>query len=488
MNKRFFLLCTFLFFNIFAFAQVSQIENLKTYEETIKDIQTLPSELTAFIKADFTEYTELDIINAFIDLAGEMERRQELIDFYYEQAKLIDEAVLWSLVSDGVSSSDANYNYKLADAINMQMHKVSFKNYNKNTFTLAEIKDHKMYDCVSATIFYAALLRRHFIPCIPIESVDHVLMVIPFEERRVYVETTSCYGFDPGTKKEFQTNMTKSTTFNYVTPGIKKAYGEMNIKQLLSKVVQNRIYMYTKNKQYFEAAQLAYALKLMYNDESGEKSYKIALGNLTNVMSASNNKLLRFEESYKWISPLEESQNKVALLNNTYLAVTNNVEKTGNYQKGFEDLDLSLKYGINTKNKEYIRFRKLLVNNYCVNSIQQKNYEQAKSFIKEELQKNILQKTDLLPLYRSACVKQANELSKANKNKEAIEISLDCLELMPKDNVVVNNLKVYYKKYIETLSMQKNTEETKKVIAEAQKRFPNEKAFTDLTGLTKEDF
>lgn len=483
MKKILFLLCAFLFFNFSLFAQ---IDDVASYEEIMAQVQSVSPELQAFIDADFSEYSESDIINAFIDLSGESDRRQELLDFYFEQAEQIDTAAAWALVAEGVTSESSNYNYKLADALNMQMHKVSFKNYNKNTFTLAEIKDHKMYDCVSATVFYAALLRRHFVPGIPIESVDHVLMAIPFAERRVYVETTSCYGFDPGTKKEFQSNMTKSITFNYVMPGSKKAYGEMNIKQLLSKVVQNRVYMCTKNKQYLEAAQLAYAFKLMCNDENGEKSYQTALGNLTNVMSASNNRLRRFEESYKWIEPLEDSQNKVALLNNAYLAVSNNVEKTGNYQQGFDNLDLSLKYGVTAKNKEYLRFRTLLVNNYCVSSVQQRQYEDAKSLLQNEMALDIIPRPDLLKLYRSACVKQANELSKANQNRQAIEISLDCLELMPKDNVLANNLKVYYKKYIEYLAMQ-DPEEAKKVIEEARQRFPNEKVFTELTGLTRED-
>ncbi len=483
MKKISFLLCVFL---ACAFSLFAQIDDVTSYDDVMKLVQYVSPEMQAFIDADFSEYSESDIISAFIDLSGESERKQELLDFYFEQAELIDTAAAWALVADGITSESSNYNYKLADALNMQMHKVSFKNYNKNTFTLAEIKDHKMYDCVSATVFYAALLRRHFVPGIPIESVDHVLMAIPFAERHVYVETTSCYGFDPGTKKEFQSNMTKSITFNYVMPGSKKAYGEMNIKQLLSKVVQNRVYMCTKNRQYLEAAQLAYAFKLMCSDESGEKSYQTALGNLTNVMSASNNKLQRFEESYKWIEPLEDSQNKVALLNNTYLSVTNNVEKTGNYQQGFDNLDLSLKYGIDTKNKEYLRFRMMLVNNYCVNSIQQRQYEDAKSLLQKEMSLNVLARPDLLKLYRSACVKQANELSKTNQNKQAIEISLDCLELMPKDNVITSNLKVYYKKYIEYLAAQ-SPDEAKKVIAEARQRFPSEKAFTELTGLAIDD-
>ena len=199
-------------------------------------------------------------------------------------------------------------------------------------------------------------------------------------------------------------------------------------------------------------------------------------------MSKENNKKGLYEESYKWIQDLPQTQNKRALLNNTYLAAVNAAEKAGNYQLGYDALDLSLNYGETQQNDEYIRFRLMLTNNSTIKFIDAQKFEDAKKLLFSEMDAGVLSKADLLKLYRSTTVKESNLLYNQKDYKSAIKTTLECLEYTPKDKVLISNLKVYYTKYVEYLKTNASPSEIQAVIKEAQKMFPNEKAFQDLIG------
>ena len=465
-------------FSLFSFAQ----EELTTFEETMKLVSVITPEFQEVLDKDFSQYTDKELIEAFITVSSNNDRKEELLDFYETQAKAFDEALTEQLAPEIFEDSSYESQYLLADIINQQMHRTFLRRYNKNSFTFADLKDSQSYDCVSASLLYAALLTRWNIPCGAIETSDHVLVKVILEAKDVFVETTNFYGFDPGSKKEFQSNFGKATGFTYVAPGRYKLFDDLPMKKLLALVIQNDVFMKTKEKKYLEASNLAYILQIIRDDESGKNSYASSFANLASYMSRENNKKGRYEESFKWIQDLPQTQNKRALLNNTYLAAVNAAEKADNYQIGYDALDLSLNYGVTQKNGEYIRFRLMLTNNSVVKFIDAQKFDEARKLIFSEMDAGVLSKSDLLKLYRSVTVKESNLLYNQKNYKKAIETTLDCLEYMPKDKVLVSNLKVYYTGYVEYLKTNAKPSEIKAVVAEAQKRFPNEKAFQDLTG------
>ena len=465
-------------FSLFSFAQ----EELTTFEETMQLVSVITPEFQQFLDSDFSSYTDKELIEAFITVGSNNGRKDELLGFYETQAKAFDEALAEQLAPEIFEDKSYDSQYLLADTINQQMHRTFLRRYNKNSFTFADLKDTQSYDCVSASLLYAALLTRYGISCGAIETTDHVLTKVILDTRDVFVETTNFYGFDPGSKKEFQSNFGKSTGFTYVAPGRYKLFDDLPMKKLLALVIQNDVFIKTKEKKYLEATNLAHILQIIRDDESGNNSYTSAFGNLASYMSRENNKKGRYEESFKWIKDLPQNQNKRALLNNTYLAAVNAAEKADNYQIGYDALDLSLNYGVTQKNGEYIRFRLMLTNNSVVKFLDAQKFDDARKLIFSELDAGVLSKSDLLKLYRSVTVKECNLLYNQKNYKQAIEKTLDCLEYMPKDKVLVSNLKVYYLGYVDYLKTNAKPSEIKAVVAEAQKRFPNEKAFQDLTG------
>ncbi len=476
-------ICCFLtVFLTFAQAIFCTQADLGSYEDTMQLVCTISPEFQELLDSDFSQYTDRELIEAFITVSSNNDRKDELLAFYEEQAELFDEAVANAVAPEVFEDKSYESQYLLADTINQQMHRIFLRRYNKNSFIFSDLKDTQTYDCVSASLLYAALLTRCGIACEPIETSDHVLIKALIDSKDVFVETTNFYGFDPGSKKEFQSNFGKSTGFTYVAPGRYKLFDNIPIKKLLALVVQNDVFIKTKEKRYIEATNLAYILNILRDDESGQNSYTSALTNLSSYMSRENNKKGRYEESFKWIQDLPQTQNKRALLNNTYLAAVNAAEKTDDYQIGYDALATSLNYGVTQQNGEYIRFRLMLTNNLTVKFIDAQKFDDARKLLFSELDANVLSKTDILKLYRSVTVKESNLLYNKKEYKKAIETTLDCLEYMPKDKVLVSNLKVYYTGYVEYLKTNGKPSEIRKVVAEAQERFPTEKAFQDLTG------
>lgn len=468
----------FAFVFVFAYAQTT----LMTFSETMSLVSEIAPDFQNVLDNDFSKFSDTELIEAFITVSSNNDRKDELLAFYEEKAKTFDEALAEQLAQEIFEDNSYEAQYLIADTINQQMHRIFLRRYNKNSFKISDLKDTQSYDCVSASLLYVALLTRHNIPCSAIETSDHVLIKVPLEAKDVFVETTNFYGFDPGSKKEFQSNFGKTTNFTYVAPGRYKLFDDLPMKKLLALVIQNDIFIKTKEKKYVEAANLAYILKILRNDESGKNSYSSVLTNLAGYMSKENNKKGLYEESYKWIQDLPQTQNKRALLNNTYLAAVNAAEKAGNYQLGYDALDLSLNYGVTQQNDEYIRFRLMLTNNSTIKFIDAQKFEDAKKLLFSEMDAGVLSKADLLKLYRSTTVKESNLLYNQKDYKSAIKTTLECLEYTPKDKVLVSNLKVYYTKYVEYLKTNASPSEIQAVIKEAQKMFPNEKAFQDLIG------
>ena len=451
----------------------------QTLEETYAQIEAIPEEYQTVINSDFSNLTDEQLFEYFIILSGDYGRKDELLTYYKEKAAEADALIAESFSQAELKSHSDDVVYRVADFINQTTHSVFFKSYNRICFTASELKDYKRYDCVSASIMYSILLTRNKVKFTPIETTDHVLVKVDLSDKSVDVETTNYYGFDPGTKKEFKANFSKTTGFTYVNAQKYHLRRDIDTKQMFSLVLQNRISLLTQKKKYMEAAELAYMYKLMRGDEEGDKSYNSALYNLAGYLSAENNRKKEFEESLRWIQICPENQNKHALLNNVLLSIANHADKTGDYEQGFANLELALNYGWSETTPEYVRFRKMLVNNTVAGLIKKQSYDEARGLIVAEREKKIVPAADLNKMLKSVTTSECGLLYQDKNYEEAILKTAECLQLMPNDQVLTNNLKVFFIEYVEYLKAS-DPEKAAQIVAEAKKRFPSDKAFSQL--------
>lgn len=458
--------------------------NVQTYDEIQSFLKTIPQNYQNVLDADLDSATDEELFDYFIDISNCSNRKDELRQYYSAKIAKIDSSVKEKFVGiQDFSALDDDTTYKLADFLNQQMHLNFLQKYNKSCFTIDEIADGGLFDCVSATILYGILLTRYNVSFSIVETPDHVFLKIylPESKKEIDVETTNYYGFDPGTKTEFKSNFGMTTGFTYVSPVNYKRRNTISLKHLYSLVLQNSVSIHTSKKRYLEASHEASILLAFRDDEKSRSSYDATVNNLTSLFVYDNNVIGNYEQSYIWIENYPGEQNRRAFLNNTYLSAVTKAERKGDYKYGFEMLDLSLEHGIEKTNKEYMRFRRQLVNNLCVIYVEEKKFKEARDLLYSEFEYKVVPEANLLTLLKSVTTKEGNYLYNQKKYKDAIVITLDCLEKMPKDKILVNNLKIYYRDYIVYLKTA-NPKEVKEVLKEAKARFPNEEMFQTLVG------
>jgi tetratricopeptide (TPR) repeat protein len=113
------------------------------------------------------------------------------------------------------------------------------------------------HNCVSSAVVYMILARAVGLSVKGVSTPDHAFCAVATAARHVDVETTTRYGFDPGRKKEFTDAFGNTTGFSYVAPGNYALRSDITDKELLGLILQNRISILEKQKNFAEAAALA---------------------------------------------------------------------------------------------------------------------------------------------------------------------------------------------------------------------------------------
>ncbi|MGL4981938.1 MAG: tetratricopeptide repeat protein [Treponemataceae bacterium] len=463
-----------------------------------------PEEIENLINDDFASISDEQLIAYFIHISFETERFDELFSFYATNIGVIDEAVVMNASS--LTSENA-----LAEFLLQEMHNVFFQKYNLHSYTAGEIKDNGLYNCVSSSILYSALLLRYGISSIvPIETPDHVFISVEIDNESVDIETTNKIGFDPGSKKDFIDEFGKITGFAYVPPSNYRNRQQITIKKLVSLVSHNKSTYYNAKKNYLEAFFHATIVKHLRNDEKGDSDYN---GTLTNLISSHIQKkeydmardfLLEkmspdipqyirlhdailfglIEENYKAgffasafdkATYIKSADIRSAAINNICGEIVRTAEKTKDYQMGISILELAEVYGLDNS-FEYKKNRYIIVNNISVHFIKSNQFDEAKTIFYTEWDRNILSKAELQKIFKGVILSEGNHYFNKKNYDKTITTTKEGLLYLPNDSHVLHNLR---NAYIQQLSVLDNTnkEDYSRVIAEARSFFPREKYF-----------
>lgn len=90
----------------------------------------------------------------------------------------------------------------LARELLARLHRRTFRRYSPRDSSPLSVLDSGRFNCVSATLFFNALLGRFEVPSEVVDSPTHVLSHVYVKGRWVEVETTSARGFDPFRSEE----------------------------------------------------------------------------------------------------------------------------------------------------------------------------------------------------------------------------------------------------------------------------------------------
>lgn len=127
-----------------------------------------------------------------------------------------------------------------AEALLQFLH-THLKTYSLYQTRLDVLLDRGTYNCVSSAVAYMILGRAAGLDVQAVATDDHAFALVRLSDgREVDVETTTKYGYDPGTKTEF-INSFGQTGFAYVPPGNYGKRRTIGDRQLLGLLVQNRM-------------------------------------------------------------------------------------------------------------------------------------------------------------------------------------------------------------------------------------------------------
>lgn len=217
--------------------------------------------------------------------------------------------------------------------------------YDLDATTMGDILDSGRFNCVSSAVLYLLAMRSLGIEAMGVKTADHAFCLVRVGGREIDVETTNAYGFDPGTKKEFNDRFGKTTGYSYVAPGNYARRREVDERELVALIIANRIAEATDRHDPRTALSLAYGYSLLAAGGDGRKVLLDCVGNLAADLAdrrdyASVEELARTAAALTGSDPRLSDLLETAIYDRLLVAVN-----SGEWRKAVEGADAALADG-----------------------------------------------------------------------------------------------------------------------------------------------
>ena len=141
------------------------------------------------------------------------------------------------LKEENIENADS---FRKGEALLSYLHDNLLVKYSEMETRIDVLFEKGIFNCVSSGIIYFALAMRSNLDVRGVRTDDHAFCALTIDGETVDVETTTKYGFDPGEKKEFSDSFGQ-TGFRYTPPSNYRDRRDIDSKQMLSLILQNRI-------------------------------------------------------------------------------------------------------------------------------------------------------------------------------------------------------------------------------------------------------
>ncbi len=202
------------------------------------------------------------------------------LDGLAESAEIATPALADTALADTALADTALAEATRAEAVLAYLHAHILRRYELNATTLDLILDEGRFNCVSSAYLYLLALKRIGIKAYGVRTEDHAFCLVRAGERDIDVETTSAYGFDPGTKKEFADTFGRTTGYSYVPPGHYAQRRTIGEKELAALIISNRAADLERRGAYREALALGSAYAALAPSAEGKAFLVSRIGNL----------------------------------------------------------------------------------------------------------------------------------------------------------------------------------------------------------------
>ncbi len=390
--------------------------------ETSEKVRTIPSEHAVRLSGAGGPIFLDDFIECALLFSG-----TEYDDLVHERAEV------YSVISELTEAVGAEKEPEArAEQVLLYMHRNLLTIYKERQTRLDVLLKEGSYNCVSSAILYTILLKSMGFKVWGIRTADHAFCRVQAGERAFDVETTSPYGFDPGSKKEFKDHFGKITGFSYVPPANYGSRQDTDEKGLLSLILYNRSAFLSELKNYEEAvAPSVDAYTLLKDSESYDRMI-VSLTNLGSSYGIRRN----YQRAVSFISAVSGDfkheprlkKLKQDLVHNWVIELINR----GKLDEAQDLLDTQFQSG-GIEEKEW---KRLLIYTYQVKaqSLSREDFKKAASVIWEALEK-VGRDSELLKSYEVYTHNQIVALLKSDQYEEAQSILDDALGIYPESSM-----------------------------------------------------
>jgi hypothetical protein len=212
--------------------------------------------------------------------------------------------------------------YDQAELLLQWLHEHILTRYIEIQTRMDVLLDQGSYNCVSSAVLYMIFASQLDLQVQGVETQDHAFCVLTLPQGNVDIETTTPYGIDPGSRKEF-TDAFSHTGYNYVPPGNYRDRTINNQKQMISLILQNRMASLQRHNDHEPVVNLAVNRWVLYPDSKALADLHSAFGN----WAAWLNGRQRYQEAFDFILQvsrefdlLSDNQNRLYQLAHNRLA------------------------------------------------------------------------------------------------------------------------------------------------------------------------
>ena len=137
------------------------------------------------------------------------------------------------------------------------LHRNVFRSYSKMQTRVDAIFVNGRFNCVSSSVLYMILCKAFGIEVSGVITEDHAFVMVHIDGENIDVETTTAFGFNPGSRREFHDEFGRLTGFTYVPAQNHHDRQTISPIELVSLIMSNRIVELENARRFAEAVPLA---------------------------------------------------------------------------------------------------------------------------------------------------------------------------------------------------------------------------------------
>lgn len=411
-------------------------------------------------------------------------------------------------LKEEISSPDfaAQSDEERGRAILKLMYRDILKKYNfYQTTTNAAFED-GLYNCVSSAVIYMALAKHSGLTVKGQKAPEHAFCTIYVPDsqsgkvKKIDVETTNPYGFNPGSKESVE-NEDQIKKY-YVVP--KKNYSnrqEVSDKVFVGLIAGNLCSYYINDKDYFHSVPLGSARYNLVKNENSKAVNEVRRDFDVLVCNHANSRMATAEscaDVLQWLSEYYDTYGKSDYLQKNFDSAFYNLMvmcwEEKNYDFAKENYDLLKKY---VSPNQIKKADEILAETQVQISVNEKSYEEQIVILNELLQnpdfQSAVQQKQATDALERAWINFLNEYMRAKDYETGLEKSKEAVRDLPKSqsakklnsNFYTNCIAVIHNNFAKAAN-RGNYEDAVLILEEGLKKFPDDKTLQkDLQNLRK---